>query len=49
MPWTQTFDNPITLPDGRTLRTLRDAANYITKLPDAEHAAPECGARPSRD
>jgi hypothetical protein len=44
MPWTQTFDNPITLPDGRTLRTLRDAANYITKVPDAEHPAPECGA-----
>jgi hypothetical protein len=25
----------------RQLRTLRDAAGYITKLPKAEHDAPE--------
>ena len=29
------------LPDGRKLFTLRDAALYITKLPKAEHDAPE--------
>ncbi|WP_245332253.1 hypothetical protein [Bradyrhizobium erythrophlei] len=29
------------MPDGRKLVTLRDAATYITKLPKAEHAAPE--------
>jgi hypothetical protein len=29
------------LPDGRQFLTLRDAANYITKLPKAEHSAPE--------
>jgi hypothetical protein len=29
------------LPDGRTLTTLKDAGNYITKLPKAEHHAPE--------
>jgi len=28
------------LPDGGELRTLRDAANYITKLPKREHDAP---------
>jgi hypothetical protein len=26
---------------GRRLLTLRDAATYITKLPEAEHSAPE--------
>ena len=26
---------------GRRLFTLRDAASYITKLPEAEHSAPE--------
>jgi hypothetical protein len=29
------------LPDGRQLVTLEDAGNYITKLPKAEHTAPE--------
>jgi hypothetical protein len=29
------------LPRGRRLVTLQDAGNYITKLPKAEHAAPE--------
>jgi hypothetical protein len=33
------FD-PIVI-DGKTLRTLRDAALYITKLPKAEHDADE--------
>jgi hypothetical protein len=32
---------PIKLPRGRKLVTLRDAGNYITKLPKAEHEAPE--------
>jgi hypothetical protein len=31
----------ITLPKGKPLVTQRDAANYITKLPQAEHEAPE--------
>jgi hypothetical protein len=34
------FD-PISLPKGKSLVTLRDAALYITKLPKAEHDAPE--------
>ena len=33
MPWSRHFEDPITLPDGRTLRTLRDAASYIMALP----------------
>ena len=36
MPWSRPFEEPIPLPDGRTLRTLRDAADYITGLPKAE-------------
>jgi hypothetical protein len=39
--WHRTFDDPIPLPDGRELRTLRDAGNFIAKLPKAEHDAPE--------
>ena len=35
------FENPIPLPRGRQLVTLEDAGNYITKLPKAEHEAPE--------
>jgi hypothetical protein len=41
VPWDQTFFDPIVLPNGRKLITLRDAALYITKLPNAEHDAPE--------
>ena len=33
MSWSRAFEDPITLPDGRTLRTLRDAAKYIMALP----------------
>jgi hypothetical protein len=35
--WNRPFDDPIPLPRGRQLVTLKDAANYITKLPKAEH------------
>jgi hypothetical protein len=28
------------LPDGRTLTTLKDAGNYIIKLPKAEYLRP---------
>jgi hypothetical protein len=41
MPWSARFADPITLPDGRTLNTLRDAATYITGLPKAQHDAEE--------
>jgi hypothetical protein len=41
MTWSRRFEDPVILPDGRTLVTLEDAGNYITKLPKAEHEAPE--------
>ena len=41
MPWAKRFFEPIILPDGRKLVTLRDAATYITTLPKKEHDAPE--------
>jgi hypothetical protein len=39
--WSKPFDDPIDLPNGHTLVTLGEAATYITKLPKAEHDAPE--------
>ena len=39
--WSKPFDDPIPLPRGRQLVTLRDAALYVTKLPKAEHDADE--------
>ncbi len=41
MGWSARFYDPIYLPSGRKLLTLRDAATYITELPKAEHDAPE--------
>ena len=39
--WSHPFDLPIQPPRGKPLVTLKDAAHYITKLPKAEHDAPE--------
>jgi hypothetical protein len=39
MVWFKPFADPIVLPDGRKLLTLRDAAEYITALPKAEQDA----------
>jgi hypothetical protein len=40
--WDQEFFDPIILPGRKQpLRTLRDAAQYITKLPKAEHDTDE--------
>jgi hypothetical protein len=36
MPWSARFVDPIILPDGRKLLTLRDAATYITAPPKAD-------------
>jgi hypothetical protein len=41
LSWDQRFFDPITLPRRKPLVTLRDAALHITKLPKAEHDAPE--------
>jgi hypothetical protein len=37
MAWFTRFVDPIVVPGGRELLTLRDAAEYITALPKAEH------------
>ena len=39
--WDQQFFDPIELPKGKKLVTLRDAALYITELSKAEHDAAE--------
>jgi hypothetical protein len=39
--WSREFEDPILLPKDRQLVTLRDAATYITQLPEKEHIAPE--------
>jgi hypothetical protein len=45
--WSRKFDEPITIPArgprgrSRTLVTLKDAGDYVTRLPKAEHSAPE--------
>jgi hypothetical protein len=39
--WDQLFFDPITLPGRKPLVTLRDAAQYIIKLPKAERDAEE--------
>jgi hypothetical protein len=39
VPWSARFVDPIILPDERKLLTLRDAAEYITAMPKAEHDA----------
>ena len=41
LPWSTPFEDPIILPDGRKLLTLKDAADYITKLPKKESDLPE--------
>jgi hypothetical protein len=39
--WQRAFDDPILLPRGRQLVTLKDAARYIQKLPKAEQQIAE--------
>ncbi|SHG54636.1 hypothetical protein [Bradyrhizobium erythrophlei] len=41
MSWNKSFFDPLELPKGKRLVTLRDAATYIMKLPKAEHDAAE--------
>jgi hypothetical protein len=43
--WHQRFFDPIVLPSGKKLIALRDAAEYITELPKAEHDAEEWQGR----
>jgi hypothetical protein len=37
MGWDRPFEDPVVAPDGKPLKTLRDAAKYIQKSPKAEH------------
>ncbi len=39
--WEAKFDEPIPVSKGKPLATLRDAAQYITELPKADHDASE--------
>jgi hypothetical protein len=39
--WTRKFDEPIPVPKGRRLVTLRDAGDYVAKLPKAKHMTAE--------
>ena len=39
--WSREFDDPIVLPEDEKLRTLRDAATYVTGLPKKEAALAE--------
>lgn len=41
LPWSTPFDDPIVLPDGRKLLTLKDAAEFITALPKKDSDLPE--------
>jgi hypothetical protein len=47
VPWDRPFTEPIELPKGKKLVTFRDAALYITKLPKAEHDAPQFAVQPT--
>jgi hypothetical protein len=31
--WSRRFDDPVPMPDGHTIRTIGEAAEYATKLP----------------
>jgi hypothetical protein len=46
--WHRPFADPIPLPDGGELRTLRDAGNYIAKLPKRESTTRRHGRPLSR-
>jgi hypothetical protein len=41
MGWSAAFEDPIALPDGRELKTLRDAGDYISALTAGTQARPE--------
>ena len=39
--WQRKLEDPIPLPTGRQMLTLKDAADYITSLPKKESDLPE--------
>jgi hypothetical protein len=45
MNWHRKFDEPIELPDGRKLRTLKEAIAWLAKdIPKSEHTIPKVQA-----
>ena len=40
MSWSRPFEDPIPVPKGKPLITLKDAAAYVRKLPPAEQESP---------
>jgi hypothetical protein len=40
MPWSTSFDDPISLRGGRKLRTLQEAADFIMQLAEPEQQEP---------
>jgi hypothetical protein len=34
MDWSRRFDDPIKTPDGRTIKTLKEAADHALSLPE---------------
>lgn len=45
MSWSDRFDEPIELPDGRKLRTLKEAIAWLAKeIPKSEHTMPKVQA-----
>lgn len=41
MSWKRRFEDPVELPMGKIALTLKDAGDYITKLPDGQHKHPK--------
>jgi len=39
--WDRPFDQPLPLPNGAPARTLREASNYIKRLPKSQRDRPE--------
>lgn len=40
MSWSRRFEEPIKTPNGKTLRTLKDAAQYVLALPPEVQSEP---------
>jgi hypothetical protein len=40
MAWDQRFFDPIPVPKGKPLETLRDAGNFVASLPEHEQRLP---------
>ena len=50
MSWSRELDEPIETPDGKQLRTLREAVAYLAKtVPKSELKFPFCPAYPMGD